>query len=71
METILQKACGCRGSSSGPRVVTQAVRSPRAPGVWFFLKATLVSMACDVCDEPWQSQAEGDANDLDFVEATC
>lgn len=51
----LTKACGCCGTSSGPRVVVKDITpggklDPRR----YRTKVILAPMVCDVCNSPWE-----------------
>lgn len=50
----LKKACGCPGSSSGPRIVVKDVTpGGRLDPQKYRTKITLAPMVCDVCNSPW------------------
>ena len=50
---LLSKQCNCRGTSSGPRIVTS--RQVEKNGA-YTMTVSFVEMACDVCDTPWKRQ---------------
>lgn len=45
---ILKKACQCKGSSSGPRLMFKEHKREEEIAVFTYAK-----MACDVCNKPW------------------
>ncbi len=51
----LRKACGCSGTSSGPRVVLKDVTAGgRLDPEAYTTKIIMAPMVCDVCNSPWE-----------------
>jgi hypothetical protein len=51
----IRKACGCRGTNSGPRAVCKDITpGGRLDPERYTTKCSLAPMVCDVCNTPWE-----------------